>query len=328
MLSLLSSTTRLEVLLLDRVGLPPGGHNWGSADEQKPVTMPHLRKLGLLRTDSIFIQKLVSCIQAGNCTLIALQYTTLSSINFLRSRVASIASSAEKIFLHIDDHEDQGLISISTFDHLNKIRPFSVSEATSDVTGFSVVFLTGPNSVNLEQAMPFIAYTPIPISMTLHSSPKASQAALARLDWDRLPSLCELRTEPYINIPPILYRLSGPRGPRHAPRWPCPKLTILRLLRLKFLPPAFVWHLHLRWGPPESDDGLKRDPSRPAQLTLCQAPLQGISKLLSPDAMKHFAEEWEDSVPVEEVGETLKDHSRRSSDDLDDLEEASETSET
>ncbi|KAG8980820.1 hypothetical protein FRB90_007459 [Tulasnella sp. 427] len=309
MLALLSSTVQLEALLMNYVG-PPPGHDWGSAEEQKPVIMPYLRKIRLIRMDPIFVKQLISHIHAESCSVIALQCIAPSSyrdIKLLQSKLARIAASLERIFVIIDDHESQGIVHISSFDTTDQTRLFAASQST-ETPGFSLTFLTGPHSIRIEAAMDFLAYTQIPISMTLQCSLRANRWALRNIDWDRLPSLCELTIAPHVGIFSIMYPLCAPRGPRKALRWVCPKLTVLRFHKLGFLHPAFPWYLRLRWGPPESNDddddendGMKRDPSRPTQLTLCEVPLQNISKFLSPEEMKHFAAEWKDSTPIAAV---------------------------
>lgn len=294
--ALLSSTPLLEQLALDGLGPPPGGQPASSEADQKPLVMPHLRKLRISRLEQTLTPTILSCIKAENCrTLIVVPFNLPSSQNAtkgLRALLDPIASSSEELFLTIINISGSGYAILSTFE----ANQTAASSARMQPTGFSVGFHLGPNCENLQAVVSFLSYTPIPISLTIRCYEQSTTAAFAAIDWDQLPSLRRLIIFPLLDPSPILFSLCKPRGPRQAPRWPCPQLTVLKFPGLNYVPLGFCAFLRQRWGPPEID-GLVRDTSRPARLSLCQIPKERLSKTLSPESMAHFADDWEESAP-------------------------------
>lgn len=296
LLALLSSIPLLEELVLDALGSPPGGQPASSEADQKPIRMAHLRKLKISRLEGTLISALLSSLQANNCrTLIVVPFNLPSSENStksLRALLAPIVSPTEELFLTIIGSEHAIL---STWE----VNPAIASSATRmQPSGFTIGFHVGPNFENLHAVVLFLAYTPIPISLTIRRYNQSTQAAFTKLDWHQLPSLHQLTiySESSMDPTPILFSLCTPRGPRQSPRWPCPQLTLLKLPGLQYVPLGFCAFLQQRWGPPEIG-GFVRDPSRPARLSLCQAPKERLSTILSPESMAHFAEVWEESAP-------------------------------
>ncbi|KIO31936.1 hypothetical protein M407DRAFT_217222 [Tulasnella calospora MUT 4182] len=297
LVDLLSELPLLEELKLEHLDPPRGGHSAGSKGGQKPIVLPHLSKLLLFHVEETLLSLLLSSIRAENCySLVAAPFDLALSQNSsrsLRAFLAPMASFTEKLFLNISNDFGRKYAVLSTLDEHDPFSP----RAGMKTTGFTIGFPVGRNYEMLQEAVSFIAYTPTPISMSVHDIRYSDHAAIADLDWDQLPSLRELTINHPFDPSPILLNLCKPQGPRKSPRWPCPQLTVLRLPGLEHLPLGFCGFLEQRWGPPE-DDGLLRDASRPARLLLCQAPKSQLADLLSPEEMAYFADVWEESAPV------------------------------
>lgn len=299
--ALLSEIPLLEELQLERLGVPGGGHGppTSSMAEQKLLELPYLRKLVLSRVDGKLPSLLLSSIRAENChSLAAVPVDLVSSRNStrsLRAILAPMASFTKKLFFNISSNGKSRYAVLSTSNEYDAFAP----RAGMKTIGFTIGFPLGPGFKKLPEAVSFIAYTTTPISMSIQCFHHSDQTAINELDWDQLPSLDDLTINRPCDPFPILFNLCKAQGPRKSPRWPCPRLTVLRLPGQEYLSFGFRFFLYQRWGSPEHD-GLKRDASRPVRLTRCQAQESEVTKLLSPEEMAHFADVWEEPVlPLE-----------------------------
>ncbi|KAG8934614.1 hypothetical protein FRC00_011958 [Tulasnella sp. 408] len=293
--ALLSEIPLLEELQLERLGPPRDNQPASSNAEQRPLELLYLRKLVLIRVEGTLPSLLLSSIRAENChSLVAVPVDPVSSRNLtrsLRAILAPMASFTEKLFLNISSNDRSRYAVLSTLNEHHAFAP----RAGMKTTGFTIGFPLGPGFKKLQEAVSFIAYTTTPISMSIHCFNQPDQTAINELDWDQLPSLDELAIHRPCDPLPILFSLCKARGPRKSPRWPCPRLTVLRLPGQEYLGLGFRFFLHQRWGPLEHD-ALKRDASRPARLTLCQAQESEVTKLLSLEEMGYFADVWEEPM--------------------------------
>lgn len=303
LLALLSSTPQLEDLQLERVGIrstsvPPIG-------EQKPLNMPYLQRVRILHMPRRVVTALLSLIRTNQCHHVFATPLDLSTLPHhargLTNLLSKISSSTRRIFVEIGNSYN-ALAIVSSIEAKERS---SVLSATGG-SGFVLEFRSSGDYQDIQNIVSFLAYTPIPISLSIRSREYRLDCAVVELDWDQLPSLQQLEIQLSGRLSPILDNLSKPRGPRHSPRWPCPNLSVLKFPGVEALPEGFMRFLLDRWGPP-AHDGLKIDSSRPARLSLCHGPKRALSKYLSSKSMAHFAEFWMESATTPPEDESTTD---------------------
>ncbi|KAG8979978.1 hypothetical protein FRC05_007421 [Tulasnella sp. 425] len=292
LLALLSSTPQLEDLQLERIDIrSTGGPPIG---EQKPLNMPCLQRVRISHMARQVVTALLSLIRTNQCHHVFATPIELSTLPHharrLTNLLSKISSSTRRIFVEIDNSSN----ALAVVSSIEAKERSSVLSATGG-SGFVLEFRSSGNYQDIQNIVSFLAYTPIPISLSIRSREYWLDCAVAEMDWDQLPSLQQLEIQ--LSYPeglsPILDNLSKPRGPRHYPRWPCPNLSVLKFPGVETVPDGFMRFLLGRWGPP-AHDGLKIDSSRPVRLSLCHGPKGVLSKYPFCKFMGHFAEVWED----------------------------------
>ncbi|KAG8981720.1 hypothetical protein FRB90_007059, partial [Tulasnella sp. 427] len=226
-LALLSSVPFLEELELEEIVF--GFQTLPAPESQKPITMPRLRNVRLVQMARAALNTLLVSIQLPQCTrLVAspLDLTTLPRYQrHLHARLTSIAPYTPEIHLNIEE-TDVGIATLSS----HKPSHRHLTPPLNGPPGFFFGFRTQDPSRDIQNAINFIAYTQTPVSMSIDAVSAAINAAVEQIDWDQLPSLQRLDIRSDFSLQPIFAGLSQPRGPRHALRWPCPRLSTLKLI--------------------------------------------------------------------------------------------------
>ncbi|KAG8934615.1 hypothetical protein FRC00_011959 [Tulasnella sp. 408] len=301
LLALLSSTPMLEELRLEGVYLT--SESSPPVEQQRTLDLPYLQTIRMVNLARETTNRLLSSIRAGQVRSLVATPLDLSTLpdytRHIQKLVAQIASSAQEIFLDIGGSE----FALAVISSYKASEPFGIPPITGRA-GFVLGFRTNHYDRDIQNFVSFVAYTPIPISLSLNSRQPWTNIAIERLDWDQLPSLRQLEIKSHYDLGPTFRNLSRPRGPRHSPRWPCPNLSILKFPGMEKGPSGFVTFLLDRWGPP-AHAGLVIDRSRPVKLALCHAPKKALSKYFSEGLIAHYAKVWEDSATVPPEDESV-----------------------
>ncbi|KAG8986124.1 hypothetical protein FRB90_004204 [Tulasnella sp. 427] len=222
--------------------------------------MPNLCNIRVSHMMRGAINLLLSSIQAPQCRRVVaspLDLTTLPRYQrHLNTLLTKIATFTEEIHVEIGgSNVRHALLSSWEPPSLDSV-PFLNGQP-----GFFFVFQADNLAQDFKNLISFIAYTQTPISLSIESRSHHVKVAIEQIDWDQLPSLRQLKIRSCFSLQPIFLKLSQPRGPRHAMRWPCPQLSVLKLVGYDRVNDGFVMFLANRWGGRGREgSGMTRDP--------------------------------------------------------------------